>query len=266
MDLVKRNNIKVSGKGNKAMMFAHGFGCDQNMWRYVTPAFVNDYKIVLFDHVGSGHSDLSSYSSSRYNHLQAYANDILEVCYSLNLEDVIFVGHSVSSMIGTLAAIKDPKMFEKIIMIGPSPRYMNDIDYVGGFSKEDIDGLLDSMDSNYLGWSGAMAPVIMGNSETPQLGQELANSFCASDPEISKNFARVTFTSDNRADLHKLKTPSLILQCSDDVIAPIEVGHYLAKNLMNNKLVIMSATGHCPNLSAPEETILHIKEYLSSGR
>ena len=265
MDILKRNNIKLFGHGDKVMMFAHGFGCDQNMWRFITPAFENEYKVVLFDHVGSGHSDLSAYSSTKYNHLQAYANDILEICYALKLKHVTFVGHSVSAMVGALAAIKDSEMFDQIIMISPSPCYINDKNYTGGFSREDIEGLLHSMDSNYLGWSSTVAPIIVGNSQTPELGEELTNSFCASDPEISKNFAKVTFTSDNRADLSKLKTPSLILQCSDDVIAPLEVGHYLAKNLINNKLVIMSATGHCPNLSAPEETIQHIKEYLNSA-
>lgn len=263
MDILKRNNVKVSGKGQQAIIFAHGFGCDQNMWRFVSPAFENEYKIILFDHVGSGKSDSSAYSPVKYNNLQAYADDILEICSELQINNIIFVGHSVSSMIGMLASIKEPSRFEKLVMVGPSPCYINDKDYKGGFSRKDIEGLLDSMETNYLGWSSTMAPVIMGNPNQPELSQELANSFCSNDPDIARQFAKVTFLSDNRADLAKFTTPCLILQCSEDVIAPLEVGYYLAKNIINNKFVIMNATGHCPNLSAPEETIGAIKEFLA---
>ncbi|WP_051359878.1 alpha/beta fold hydrolase [Adhaeribacter aquaticus] len=264
MDVLKRNNVTISGKGKQPMLFAHGYGCDQNMWRLITPAFENDYQIILFDHVGFGKSDITAYNQTRYNSLKGYAEDVLEICQELDLTNVIFVGHSVSSMIGVLAAIKEPTLFDKLVLVGPSPRYINDGNYEGGFSSEDIDGLLESLDSNYLGWSSAMAPVIMGNPNRPELGEELTNSFCRTNPEIAKDFARVTFLSDNRADLSKLKTKSLILQCSEDVIAPMSVGEYMHQHLPDSEMMVLEATGHCPNLSAPEETIQAIKKFLQN--
>ena len=261
--IIKRNNIRLSGpEGAPAMVFAHGFGCDQNMWRRVAPAFEKDYRIVLFDHVGAGGSDLSAYSRAKYDSLQGYAGDVLDLCRELDLRRPIFVGHSVSAMIGVLAALEEPDRFDRLILVGPSPRYIDDADYVGGFSREDIEGLLMSLDSNYLGWSSAMAPVIMGNPERPELGAELTNSFCRTDPQIASHFARVTFLSDNRADLPKVRTPSLILQCSDDAIAPAAVGDYVHDRIPGSTIIRMKATGHCPNLSAPEETIAAIKSFL----
>lgn len=245
------------------MVFAHGFGCDQNVWRSVTPAFEAEYKIVLFDHVGSGSSDLSAYSPEKYASLQGYTHDILEICRQLDLTNVIFVGHSVASMMGILAAIEEPSRFGKLILIGPSPSYIDDGRYVGGFSRTDIDELLKALDSNYLGWSAQMAPVIMGNPERPELGQELTNSFCRTDPEIAKRFARVTFLSDNRQDLPRVKVPALILQCSEDVIAPQVVGEYVHQHISHSDLVVMQATGHCPNLSAPEETVAAMRDFLT---
>jgi sigma-B regulation protein RsbQ len=246
------------------MLFAHGYGCDQNMWRYVTPAFEDTHRIVLFDHVGSGRSDLSAYRDSRHGSLAGYAGDILEIVRENDLRDVVFVGHSVSAMIGVLAAIREPERFSGIVMIGPSPRYIDDQadGYVGGFLRSDIDQMLESLDSNYLGWSSAMAPVIMGNPDRPELGEELTNSFCRTDPEIARKFARVTFLSDNRADLPHLRVPSLILQCADDVIAPTVVGEYVHKNTQESTFMALNATGHCPNLSAPEETVDAIKSWL----
>ncbi|MEV5745336.1 alpha/beta hydrolase [Microbispora rosea] len=232
------------------------------MWRLVAPAFEDDYRVVLFDYVGSGDSDLSAYSPERYSSLQGYAQDVLDICAELDLTDAVFVGHSVSAMIGALAAIREPARFGALVMVGPSPRYIDDEDYVGGFSATDIEELLESLDSNYLGWSSAMAPVIMGNPERPELGAELTNSFCRTDPDIAKRFATVTFMSDNRADLSRVPARCLILQCSDDVIAPVEVGTYVHKNIPGSELVLMRATGHCPNLSAPEETISAIKAFL----
>ena len=264
MDILKRNNVKVSGKGQTPMLFAHGYGCDQNMWRFITPAFEADYQIILFDHVGFGQSDVSGYTPKKYGSLQAYADDMLEICQALDLKDVIFVSHSVSAMIGVLAAIKKPGVFQNLILIGPSPRYINDLNYTGGFSREDINGLLASLDSNYLGWAAAIAPVIMGHAEKPELSEELAASFCRSHEEIAKNFAYLTFLSDNRADLKKLRTPSLILQCQEDVIAPLEVGAYLKANLADSELVVLNATGHCPNLSAPQETIKAMQDFLQA--
>jgi sigma-B regulation protein RsbQ len=262
-DILKRNNVKVSGKGTQPMVFAHGFGCDQNMWRYITPAFEDTFKIVLFDYVGAGNSDLESYNKERYSDLAGYAEDVLEICESLDLKEIIFIGHSVSGMIGALAAIKKPEYFANIIMVGPSARYINDEGYLGGFAKKDILDLLDTMENNYIGWANFLAPAIMKNPEKPELGAELTESFCSTDPVIARQFAEVTFLSDNRADLQKMKTPSLIMQCSDDIIAPLEVGDYLHKHMPNSSLKVLSATGHCPHMSAPEETIAVIREYLA---
>jgi sigma-B regulation protein RsbQ len=263
MDVIGRNNVTVSGRADgPPMLFAHGFGCDQNMWRHVAPAFADAYRIVLFDHVGAGGSDLSAYEPGRYASLDGYADDVLEICAELDLERVIFVGHSVSAMIGVLAAKREPERFDRLVLVGPSPRYVDDGDYVGGFSADDIEGLLEALESNFLGWSGQMAPVIVGNPDRPELGEELTNSFCRTDPEIAKQFARVTFLSDNRADLPTVRTRSLVLQCTDDVIAPQAVGEYVHERLPDSELVLLEATGHCPNLSAPEETIAAIRAFL----
>lgn len=244
------------------MMFAHGFGCDQNMWRHVAPAFADDYRIVLFDHVGAGGSDLRAYDRTKYASLDGYAADVLEICRELELRDVIFVGHSVSAMIGVLAAAREPERFAKLILVGPSPRYIDDDGYQGGFTRTDIEGLLDALDSNFLGWSQTYAPAIMGRPDRPDLSEELTNSFCRTDPEIARQFARVTFLSDNRADLRRVTTPSLVLQCSDDIIAPRAVGEFVHEQLPGSELVHLQAKGHCPNLSAPEETVAAIKRFL----
>jgi sigma-B regulation protein RsbQ len=266
MDVLRRNNVALSGvSGGQPIVFAHGFGCDQNMWRYVAPAFEEEYRVVLFDHVGAGRSDASAYSRARYDTLDGYAEDVLEIMRELELRDTIFVGHSVSSMIGVLAAKRERERFDRLVLVGPSPRYIDDDGYVGGFRAEDIDGLLESLESNYLGWSAAMAPVIMGNEGRPELGEELTNSFCRADPKIARHFAGVTFLSDNREDLRDLDVPTLILQCSSDVIAPLEVGQYVHRALPRSELVVMNATGHCPNLSAPEETIAAIKAFLADS-
>jgi sigma-B regulation protein RsbQ len=260
--VVARNNVKVFGKGTQPMMFAHGFGCDQNMWRYIYPAFENDYQIILFDYVGSGKSDLNAYNAERYNDLNGYAQDVIDIIHELELKKVILVAHSVSSMIGLIAGIKEPNLFDKILFVGPSPRYINDTGYLGGFERKDIEELLDTMDKNYIGWANFLGPAIMKNPEKPELAQELTESFCSTDPVIARRFAEVTFFSDNRHDLKKLKVPSLIMQCSEDLIAPMEVGEYLHKEIPNSSLKILKATGHCPHMSAPEETISVIKDYL----
>ena len=244
------------------MLFAHGFGCDQNMWRFVAPAFEDEFRVILFDHVGSGGSDLAAYDPDRYSSLAGYAEDVLALCEALQLQDVVFVGHSVSAMIGVVANLAAPDLFDKLVLIGPSPRYIDDGDYVGGFAEEDIDELLDSLDSNYLGWSSAMAPEIMGNADRPELGAELTASFCRTDPDIARRFARVTFLSDNRDDLARVTTPTLVLQCSDDAIAPVPVGKFVRDSMPNSSLVMLEATGHCPNLSAPEQTIAAIAEFV----
>src|SRR5688500_9633302 len=246
-DVLARNNINVFGSGTQPMLFAHGFGCDQNMWRFITPAFERDYKVVLFDYIGSGKSDLSAYDPHRYSTLDGYAQDVLDVCAALDLRDVIFVGHSVSSMVGVLAAKREPERFSRLIMVGPSPRYINDEDYVGGFERADIEGLLELMDKNYIGWASFLAPVIMKNPDRPELGQELEESFCATDPDVARDFAKATFFSDNRSDLAKVETPSLIIQLTDDAIAPVSVGEFLRKNTPNSTLRLLDASGHCPH-------------------
>jgi sigma-B regulation protein RsbQ len=263
MDVLRRNNVNVGGLATgRPMLFAHGFGCDQNMWRYVAPAFEQDFRTVLFDHVGAGRSDLSSYDVTKYSTLSGYAADVLEICDALDLRDVIFVGHSVSAMIGMMASLEQPDRFSALVMVGPSPRYVDDAGYVGGFSEADIREMLDSLDSNYLGWSSAMAPVIMGNVDRPELGQELTDSFCRTDPAIARRFASVTFLSDNRDDLAKVSVPTLVLQCSNDVIAPTEVGDFVHAAVPGSTLVTLQATGHCPNLSAPEETVAAISSFV----
>jgi len=264
MSVLARNNVHVSGDGEQPMIFAHGYGCDQHMWRLITPAFTSTHRLILFDHVGAGQSDLTAYDRAKYSTLQGYASDLLEICEALDVWHGVFVGHSVSAIIGILAAIEEPERFDRLVLIGPSPRYINDGDYIGGFTREDIDGLLDFQDSNYLGWSNQIAPVIMGNPERPELGAELANSFCRTDPEIAKQFAAVTFLSDNRTDLARVETPALILQCQQDAIAPIEVGEYVHRHLAGSRLVILNATGHCPHLSAPKQTIAAMKTFLKT--
>jgi sigma-B regulation protein RsbQ len=246
------------------MVFAHGYGCDQNMWRFVTPEFADTHRVVLFDHIGYGLSNLNQYSVEKYNSLDAYAEDVLDIIHELDLHEVTFVGHSVAAMIGALAARREPDRFANLVMVGPSPRYLDDAatGYTGGFSGNDVAELLESVDSNYLGWSRVMAPVIMGNPDRPELGDELSNSFCRTDPVVARQFAEVTFTSDNRADLPGITVPTLVLQCSDDVIAPRSVGTYVHENIPGSKLVVMEATGHCPNLSAPGETVAAIKAFL----
>jgi sigma-B regulation protein RsbQ len=256
MNLLSRHNVCVSGRlDGPPMVFAHGFGCDQNMWRFVAPAFEDEFKVIVFDHAGSGGTDPSAYDVARHASLQGYADDVVDICRELEVQDGVFVGHSVSAMIGVLADRAAPDLFSQLVLVGPSPRYIDDEGYVGGFTEPDIRELLDSLESNYLGWSSAMAPAIMGNPDRPELGSELTESFCRTDPDLARRFAEVTFLSDNRADLPKVETPTLVLQCLQDAIAPVSVGRYVADAMPNSELVMLDATGHCPNLSAPDETI-----------
>jgi sigma-B regulation protein RsbQ len=260
--VLRRNNVNVSGSGSRTMMFAHGFGCDQHMWKDVANAFESEFRIVLFDHVGAGRSDLTAYDSAKYRSLDRYADDVVEIGRAVSLEDAIFVGHSVSAMIGALASLKAPGMFSDLVMVGPSPRYIDDGDYVGGFSREQVEELLEFLADNHLGWSAAMAPAIMGNPDRPELGQTLTNSFCATDPEIAREFARVTFLSDNRDDLPNITARTLVLQCSEDIIAPLCVGRYVHEKVPNSRFMLLDATGHCPNLSAPEEVTAAIRSFV----
>ncbi len=264
MNIARRNNVQVAGSGPATMVFAHGFGCDQNMWRLIAPAFQDRYTTILFDHVGSGASELQAYDRNKYDTLDGYASDVLEIIEEHAKGPVIFVGHSVSAMIGLLAAIKAPARFAAQIMIGPSPCYISDEGYAGGFSRPDIEELLATIDSNYLGWSSAMAPVIMGSPEQPALAEELTNSFCRTDPEIAKQFARVTFLSDHRADLSKSEVPALILQCSDDIIAPLAVGEYMHRVMPRSVLTVIDNVGHCPHLSAPCASASAMESFLAA--
>jgi sigma-B regulation protein RsbQ len=267
VDVLTRNNVTLGGQADgQPLVFAHGYGCDQNMWRFVAPAFGGQYRTVLFDFVGAGGSDLSAYDPRRYDSLQGYAADVVDVVRALDLHDVIFVGHSVSAMIGVLAASREPGRFAALVLVAPSPRYIDDEGYAGGFAETDIEELLASLDRNYLGWSTTMAPVIMANADRPELGAELTASFCRTDPEVAKRFARATFLSDNRADLAEVKLPTLVLQCSDDPIAPDSVGEYVHAQIPGSTLVKLRATGHCPNLSAPAETVTAIAAFLNKVR
>jgi sigma-B regulation protein RsbQ len=264
MGIRERNNVKVSGSGARTLMFAHGFGCDQNMWRFLIPALEQSNRLVLFDLVGAGRSDSKAYDPRKYSSLDGYAEDVIEIIEACTKGNVVFVGHSVSAMIGMLADLRKPGRIAAHVMIGPSPCYFNDGDYRGGFEPADIESLLDTMDENYLGWSSTMAPAIMGAPDRPELGAELTNSFCQTDPDIAKQFARVTFTSDNRADLERLKTPALILQCSDDLIAPLAVGDYLHDHLVGSQIRVIQNVGHCPHLSEPQAIADAITEFLST--
>ncbi|MFB6514553.1 alpha/beta fold hydrolase [Streptomyces virginiae] len=247
MDVLRRNNVKVTGSpGSPAVMPAHGFGCDQNMWRLVAPAPAEEFQVVLFDYVGSGGSDPSAWSAERYGSLDGYACDVVEVGEALDPRDVAFVGHSVSAMIGVRAAATAPERFSSLVMVGPSPCYIDDDTYRGGFSAEDIDELLESLESNHLGWSATMAPVIMANPERPELGEELANSFCATDPAIARVFARTTFLSDSRADLKSVDVPTLVLECAQDVIAPREVGGYVHAAIPGSDMSTLTSPPETP--------------------
>lgn len=257
-----RNNVKVIGQGASTLMFGHGFGCDQNTWRAIVPAFQDDYKIVLFDYVGAGNSDLTAYAKDRYSSLDGYAQDIIDICEELQLTNIIFIGHSVSCMIALLALKINPSIFEKIVFIGPSPRYINDEGYEGGIEQQDLEELLEVMDNNYLGWSKMIAPAIMGNAERPELAIGLANSFCTTDPNIAREFARVTFLSDNRKDLQYLTIPSLTIQCDDDFLTSYTIAEYISENTTNNTVVMLSSSGHCPHLSDPEGVIKAIKTFI----
>ena len=263
VDVRRRNNVTVSGDpAGRPMVFAHGFGCSQEMWRAVAPQFEADHRVVLFDAVGSGESDLTAYDPAKYDSLHGYADDVLEILAALDVEDAVYVGHSVAAMVGVLAATRDPSRFGALVLVGPSPRYVSDGEYAGGFRQADIDGLLDVLDANYLGWSETMAPLIVGNSDRPELGQRLTESFCSVDPEIARHFARVTFLSDNRRDLAAVRTPTLVLQCSDDIIAPTQVGRFVHEQIVGSRFVQLAATGHCPNLSAPHEIVEEIRAFL----
>ena len=263
-DVLARNNVKVIGNGSKTLMLAHGFGCDQNMWRFMTPALEQKFKIVLFDYVGSGSSDLSQYDKERYSRLEGYAEDIVEIGEALQLTDVIFIGHSVSSIIGSLASIEAPKLFSKMIMICPSPCFLNfPPDYLGGFEKQDLQELLNLMDKNYIGWANYLAPLVMGDNNPSELTNELSSSFCSTDPVVAKGFAKATFLSDYRHILKEVKQPTLIFQSKNDSLASPEIGEFINQNITNSELELVEADGHCLHMTHPDQVTNSIFKYLN---
>lgn len=264
-DILRRHAVSIHGEGESTLLFAHGFGCNQVMWRHVAPAFEHDHRVICFDHLGSGRSDLSAWDSRRHATLQGYADDVLALCEALDLRDLVFIGHSVSAMIGLLAAVREPERFERLAFIAPSPCYLNEPGYEGGFERADLLGLLDLMERNHLGWADFLATTVMQNPERPELTDELRTSFCSADPRATRQFARTTFLSDHRADLPRLTRPALILQCAGDLVAPLSVGDYLHRHLPSSTLVRMKATGHCPHLSHPAETIRALSAYLAAS-
>ncbi len=266
MDVCVRNNVKIVGAHDGPLVvLAHGFGCDQRLWRLVVDRLESDFRLLLFDHVGSGESDPASWNAEKYSSVAGYATDVLDMVRELDLRDVVFVGHSVAAMIGALAVIAEPSRFAKLVMLTPSPCYIDDGDYRGGFSQSDIDELLESLELNYLGWSHAMAPVIMGTPDRPELEDELAETFCRNDPAHLRVFARATFLSDNRADLARIPVPTLVIECAQDAVAPREVGAYVQDNIPDSRLVTLDATGHCPQVSAPDATASAISAFVRSA-
>lgn len=266
MDVLERNAVSVTGsEGARPMVFAHGFGCDQAMWRFVAPAFADDHRIVRFDHVGAGRSDLSAYDQRKYATLDGYAGDVIQVVQRLGLSDVVLVAHSVSCMIGALATSEAPELFGALVMIAPSPRYIDEGDYHGGFTREDIHGLLETMDHNYLGWSEQMAQMVMASPDEPELEEELTNSFCRTDPQIARQFARTTFLGDNREDLAEVPVPTLVIQVAADAIAPVEVGEFVHDQLRDSQLVVLDTVGHCPHMTDPDATAAAIRTFLEAG-
>ncbi len=267
-EVIGRNHVVTLGPaGAPALVMAHGFGCDQTAWRHIAPWFTDDHRVVLFDHVGSGSSDTSCYDSAKYSGVDGYAHDLLEVCDALDLSDVVLIGHSISAMVVAAAAAAQPSRFAALVLVSPSPRYLDDPDegYVGGFSAEDVEELMTSMDNNYFSWARMMAPVVMG-ADHPGLAEQLTGSFCRTDPRIAREFARVTFLSDSRRVLGSVSTPTLVLQCTDDALAPDAVGRYVVDHLPSGELVQLAATGHCPHISAPDETAQAIRRYLAARR
>ena len=265
MDAVARLNAQVSGPADATpIVFAHGFGCDQSMWRKVAPDLATDHRVVTYDLVGSGGSDLDSYDRERYSRLESHAEDLVELCHELDVRDAVFVGHSVAAMVGVLAHVTHRDLFSALVLVGPSARYLDDDGYVGGFSRIDIDDLLETMDSNHLGWQDPLSGMVMANADRPELKAELEAVFCRNRPDIARHFAGVTFLGDNRDDLDKVDVPTLVLQTRHDAIAPVTAGQLVHERIADSRLVVIEGYGHCPHLSAPGETITAIREFLAT--
>lgn len=265
MDAVVRLNAHVTGPdGARPIVFAHGFGCDQSMWRKVAPDLAADHQVVLYDLLGSGGSDLDAYDPERYSRLEAHAEDLVALCRELDLHDVVFVGHSVSAMVGVLAQVAAPDLISTLVLVGPSARYLDDEGYVGGFAGSDIDDLLETMDSNHLGWQDPLAGMVTGDPDRPELKGELEASFCRTRPDIARHFAGVTFLGDNRDDLVEVSAPTLVIQTRNDAIAPVSAGELVHQRIADSTLVMIEGRGHCPHLSAPAETLKAIREFLAT--
>lgn len=268
-DILKRNHVQIIEADQPdapVLLYAHGFGCNQRMWRQITPAFMGTHRQVLFDYVGSGLSDVSAFDADRYGRLEGYAQDVLEVCDALGITGgVRFVGHSVSASIGLLASIQRPALFDSLVLVGPSPCFLNHPpDYLGGFERQDLEGLLDLMDQNYLGWASYLAPVVAGEPQKDSLAGELNDSFCSTDPMVARVFARATFFSDNRSDLPRVSRPSLILQHDRDALAPRAVGEYLQRHLPQSRMEVMDVTGHCAHMSHPALVVDAMRRFFAA--
>lgn len=262
MNIGFRNHVQVTGEGQATLVFVHGFGCDQTMWRFLAPHYAQRYRTVLYDLTGSGRSDHAAYGHERYASLHGHAEDLLEIVDAFASGPVVVVGHSVSAMIAMLATIKAPGRFAAQVMLGPSACYLNEGFYFGGFARSEIEELLATMEANYLDWSARMAPAIMGAPGQPELGKELVDAFCRNNPDIARHFARVTFLSDHREDAPLSETPALILQCSEDLIAPRTAGEFLQRKLPNATLRMIRNVGHCAHMSAPGACVREIDAFL----
>ena len=265
--ILERSNVKISGATGPhrpVMVFLHGLGADQATWRLLSPHFETKYQLVQLDLVGSGSSRHADYDRERHGNLTGHAADLLDVLRTLALYDVVFVGHSVGAMIGVIAAVREPQRFAKMVLISPSPRFINEKGYAGGFEQKDINELLAAMDADYHGWAHGISPVMMGKDEAPELVMELTNSFVSSNPEIARHFARVIFLSDTRAELGFLDAPTLVVQSAHDVIAPLAVGHYINEQLADSRIEVIETGGHCPHLSAPQQTLAAIDRFLEA--
>jgi sigma-B regulation protein RsbQ len=259
------NAITLRGNGAKPMLFVHGFGTDQAMWRYIAPAFEDSHKVVLYDHIGSGRSDLRLYDKRKYAHYEGYADDLIEICDALDLRGIDLAAHSAGCMMAVLAARRCSELFDRLMLLGASPCYVNHEDYTGGFSREDINDLLAFLEINPAGWSANLTPMVMANAERPELAAELEAFFVRNDPKIMHHFACAVFLSDHRADLEGLKVPTLIMQCRDDIVAPLEVGDYMHAKLPNSTLKVLDTHGHYPQLSHPGPVTDAIRDYLNGA-
>ncbi len=263
MRSLRKNNVSISGSGSKTLVFVHGYGCDQSMWRFVAPQFELSHRVVLYDLTGMGQSDLSEYDFKAYRTLQRHADDLTAILEDLEVSDGVLIGHSVGATIACLAALKCPERISALALVAPSPSFMNDAAYTGGFDREALEGLVNLMDENFLGWTSRVTPTIAGEDRAGETAAELTQSFCRTDPAIAKHFGRITFLADHRADMKRVEAPAAIIQCTDDALAPVDVGVWLSENMKRGTLKFIEATGHCPHMTEPAKTTEAIREFLA---